>query len=225
MTLNVISFIDSKGGNSEEIRESQRNCGGTLDEKYVAAGYLNPEILVRLKDHYNTTQYILFFSLLKKKCMQWGLKSTHGQAHTMESIGPSIKCLHLQYPQQGSHDMKAVLRDEEGVMTPRKLILRYMNEHYPNKVLAHKYYEGLDNGLYNPDDTLERRPDNIFQQSERWNFTDFLVKVHMPYLQQVWEKYACPGHKVYDLVPPAFNAQASAFFAESRYLAVTNNTA
>ncbi|EGO04956.1 hypothetical protein SERLA73DRAFT_68610 [Serpula lacrymans var. lacrymans S7.3] len=144
----------------------------------------------------------------------------------MESIGPSIKCLHLQYPQQGSHDMKAVLRDEEGVMTPRlvfhfvfipvlqlelDLFVQQSNStcpwHNKNKVLPH------------------RRPDNIFQQSERWNFTDFLVKVHMPYLQQVWEKYACPGHKVYDLVPPAFNAQASAFFAESRYLAVTNNTA
>ena len=31
MTLDVLSFIDSKGGNAEEIRESQRKRGASVE--------------------------------------------------------------------------------------------------------------------------------------------------------------------------------------------------
>ncbi|KAG1871820.1 hypothetical protein DFJ58DRAFT_713774 [Suillus subalutaceus] len=56
--------------------------------------------------------------------------SARGQAHTIESIGPAIV--------NGSHDMKQTLRQEEHIMVPRDLILRYMNLHHPDEVQRRK---------------------------------------------------------------------------------------
>ncbi|EGN94589.1 hypothetical protein SERLA73DRAFT_126061 [Serpula lacrymans var. lacrymans S7.3] len=105
-----------------------------LVEKFVADGYSNPKIVTKLKDHYDTDHHS--FS-----------KSSRGQAHTVNSIGPTIERVQAQFPQQGSHDMKEMLQQEEKVMVPRQVILDYMNLHHPDEVqgrlkrrLKHSYF-------------------------------------------------------------------------------------
>ncbi|KAG1888157.1 hypothetical protein F4604DRAFT_1570175, partial [Suillus subluteus] len=61
-----------------------------------------------------------------------------GQAHTIESIGPAIECVHQRFQKQGSHDMKQTLLQEEQLMVPRTLILQYMNAHHPDEVQRRK---------------------------------------------------------------------------------------
>ncbi|EGO26092.1 hypothetical protein SERLADRAFT_407006 [Serpula lacrymans var. lacrymans S7.9] len=70
--------------------------------------------------------------------------------------------------------------------------------------------EGLNNGLYNPNNALER---------------DFMVNLHSPFLQQVREKYASPNHEVFLLVPPAFHELASTFLSDAGNPLVTMNMA
>jgi hypothetical protein len=65
---------------------------------------------------------------LKKRRSQWGLKSTRGQAHTIESIGPAIERVRQRFPKQGSHDMKQTLLQEEQLMVPRLYISFSFNE-------------------------------------------------------------------------------------------------
>ncbi|EGN95811.1 hypothetical protein SERLA73DRAFT_155093 [Serpula lacrymans var. lacrymans S7.3] len=87
-----------------------------LIEHYLSCGYSNPEIVNRLKKYYDTDHFQFLLALLKKKCMQWGLKSTRGQAHTLESIGPTVERVCACFPVQGSHDMKKALLQEEKIM-------------------------------------------------------------------------------------------------------------
>ncbi|KAG1758561.1 hypothetical protein EDD22DRAFT_783750 [Suillus occidentalis] len=89
-----------------------------LVEQYVARGYSNPEIISRLRAHKETSNFNISLSFLKKRRSQWGLKSTRGQAHTIESIGPAIERVRQRFPKQGSHDMKQTLLQEEQLMVP-----------------------------------------------------------------------------------------------------------
>ncbi|KAG1723511.1 hypothetical protein EDB19DRAFT_1834590 [Suillus lakei] len=68
----------------------------------------------------------------------WGLKSSRGQAHSIESIGPAIERVHVHLPKQGSHNMKQTLLQEENIMVSRELILKYMNIHHPDEVQDQK---------------------------------------------------------------------------------------
>ncbi|EGO18514.1 hypothetical protein SERLADRAFT_408531 [Serpula lacrymans var. lacrymans S7.9] len=105
-----------------------------LVEQFVADGYTNPEIVTKLKDYYDTDRYSFSLALLKKKRMVWGLKSARGQAHSVDSVGPTIERVRERFPHQGSHDMRVTLRQEERVMVPRQVILDYMNLHHPDEV-------------------------------------------------------------------------------------------
>ena len=49
MTLDVTSFVDSKGGNSEEIRESQRKRGHSVE--------LVDEVIQMYQDWVKSTSY------------------------------------------------------------------------------------------------------------------------------------------------------------------------
>ncbi|KAG2124899.1 hypothetical protein DEU56DRAFT_963243 [Suillus clintonianus] len=91
-----------------------------LVEQYVANGYSNQEIISRLRAHQETSKFNI----------SGELRPARGQAHTIESIGPAIE--------SGSHDMKQTLRQEEHLMVPRDLILRYMNLHHPDEVQRRK---------------------------------------------------------------------------------------
>ncbi|KAG2114843.1 hypothetical protein DEU56DRAFT_874297 [Suillus clintonianus] len=97
-----------------------------LVEQYVANGYSNQEIISRLRAHQETSKFNISLSLLKKR------------PHTIESIGPAIERVRQRFPKQGSHDMKQTLRQEEHIMVPRDLILRYMNLHHPDEVQRRK---------------------------------------------------------------------------------------
>ncbi|EGN97396.1 hypothetical protein SERLA73DRAFT_75084 [Serpula lacrymans var. lacrymans S7.3] len=112
---------------------------------------------------------------------------------------------------------------------------------------------GLNEGLYNPDDPLQRltfhyifipwlqdeldlfvdrfnhtlprhnrnkilphgRPADIFEQPENFESQDFSI-LHLPSLNEVRNMYASPDHPVFELVPPAFAQQASAFISKRR---------
>lgn len=58
-------------------------------------------------------------SLIKKKRAEWGLRSTRGQAHTLESIGPAIENIHDEFPTMGSRLMKVKLLREFGMAVPK----------------------------------------------------------------------------------------------------------
>ncbi|KAG2142829.1 uncharacterized protein EDB93DRAFT_1241501 [Suillus bovinus] len=109
-----------------------------LVEQYVANGYSNQEIISHLWAHQETSKFNILLSLLKKRRSQWGVTSACGQAHTIESIGPAIECVCQRFPKQGLHDMKQTLRQEEHIMVPRDLILRYMNLHHLDEVQRQK---------------------------------------------------------------------------------------
>ncbi|KIK32075.1 hypothetical protein CY34DRAFT_760918 [Suillus luteus UH-Slu-Lm8-n1] len=83
-------------------------------------------------------EHRISISLLKKCRSQWGLKSSRGQAHTIDSIGPAIERVRKRFPKQGSHDMKQTLLQEEHIMVSRDLILQYMNLHHPDEVQVRK---------------------------------------------------------------------------------------
>jgi hypothetical protein len=101
-------------------------------------------------------EHHISISLLKKHRSQWGLKSSRGQAHTIDSIGPAIEHVRKRFPKQGSHDMKQTLLQEEHIMVSRlfniilllqaythcmvfrDLILQYMNLHHPDEVQVRK---------------------------------------------------------------------------------------
>ncbi|EGO29143.1 hypothetical protein SERLADRAFT_405248 [Serpula lacrymans var. lacrymans S7.9] len=101
---------------------------------------------------------------------------------------------------------------------------------------------GLNEGLYNPDNPLQRfnhtlprhnrnkilpheRPADIFEQPENFESQDFSVKVHLPSLDKVRNTYAPPDHPVFELVPPAFAQQASAFISSIGSPIVTQDNA
>ncbi|KAF8417179.1 hypothetical protein L210DRAFT_871640 [Boletus edulis BED1] len=107
-------------------------------EQYVARGYSNKEIVSRLRDHYDVDKYNVSLDLLKKRRSQWGLKAARGQHHTITSIAPAIERVRVRFPNQGSHDMKQTLLQEERIMVSRELILEYMNRHHPSEVQARK---------------------------------------------------------------------------------------
>ncbi|KAG1721282.1 hypothetical protein EDB19DRAFT_1835564 [Suillus lakei] len=151
-----------------------------LVEQFVASGYTNLEIISRLQ----ARQLNISLSLLEKRRSQWGLKSSRGQAHSIESIRPAIERVRVRFPKQGSHDMKQTLLQEENIMVSRELILKYMNIHHPDEVQDRKrrrlkrstyWTAGLHDswvfdqhdkwrrfqlflhvGIYNPEDALER---------------------------------------------------------------------
>ncbi|EGO27331.1 hypothetical protein SERLADRAFT_435108 [Serpula lacrymans var. lacrymans S7.9] len=79
------------GRNGIRLRAPDDAIIRPLVEKYVAAGYKNPKIVAKLKDHYNIEHFNVSLSLLKKKRMQWKVKSARGQDHTVHSIGPAIE--------------------------------------------------------------------------------------------------------------------------------------
>ncbi|EGN94795.1 hypothetical protein SERLA73DRAFT_155521 [Serpula lacrymans var. lacrymans S7.3] len=60
-------------------------------------------------------------------------------------------------------------------------------------------------------------PIDIFNQPEKFELRDFVVKIHPPYLTEVRKKYAPPDHHVFNLVPPAFALQACAISDAANY--------
>ncbi|EGN95132.1 hypothetical protein SERLA73DRAFT_21814, partial [Serpula lacrymans var. lacrymans S7.3] len=60
-------------------------------------------------------------------------------------------------------------------------------------------------------------PIDIFNQPEKFESRDFVVKIHPPYLTEVRNKYAPPDYHVFNLVPPAFALQARAISDAANY--------
>ncbi|KAG0704749.1 hypothetical protein DFH29DRAFT_981365 [Suillus ampliporus] len=143
---------------------------------FVASGYTNLEIISCLQ----TQQLNISLSLLKKCCSQWGLKSSHGQAHSIESIGPAIERVCIHFPKQGSHDMKQTLLQEENIMVSRELILKYMNIHHPDE---HILAAGLHDSW-------------VFDQHDKWCCFQLFLHIGIePFLGRIlWLKVWWTNH-------------------------------
>ncbi|OAX31571.1 hypothetical protein K503DRAFT_812150 [Rhizopogon vinicolor AM-OR11-026] len=139
----------------------------------MASGYSNPEIISHLRGYHDTSEFNVSLSLLKKCRSYWGLKSSYGQAHAVESIGPPIERVRKRFPKQGSHDMKQTLLQEEHIMVSRELILRYMNVHHPNEVQDRKSRQ-LKRGAYW---TAGLHDIWVFDQHDKWRRFQLLLHV------------------------------------------------
>ena len=51
--------------------------------------------------------------------MLWGLKSTRGQQHSLDTIGPAIEHIWTKFPHQGSYGMRITLHHEEELIVSR----------------------------------------------------------------------------------------------------------
>ncbi|KAG2124693.1 hypothetical protein DEU56DRAFT_873254 [Suillus clintonianus] len=151
-----------------------------LVEQYVAHGYSNQEIISRLRAHQETSKFNISLSLLKKRRSQWGVMSARGQAHTIESIGPAIERVRQWFPKQGSHDMKQTLRQEEHIMVPRDLILRYMNLHHPDEVQRRKSCWLKRSTFW----TAGLHDIWVFDQHDKWRRFQLFLHVAMPLVTQ-----------------------------------------
>ncbi|EGO05336.1 hypothetical protein SERLA73DRAFT_36800, partial [Serpula lacrymans var. lacrymans S7.3] len=58
-------------------------------------------------------------------------------------------------------------------------------------------------------------PIDIFTKPDRFKSCDSAIKLHPPYLEEVHLKYTPPDHFVFNLVSPAFPAEAHAFLQRS----------
>ncbi|KAF7790443.1 hypothetical protein EIP86_001398 [Pleurotus ostreatoroseus] len=109
-------------------------------EDLVRRNFKNHEIVKKLYGSglFDPREYSVSVPLLKKKRSQWKLYSARGQAHTVHSAGPSIERMREKYPRMGAHKMKQSLLKQEGINVPKKLILKYMNEHHPEELRARR---------------------------------------------------------------------------------------
>ncbi|KAJ3559885.1 hypothetical protein NM688_g62 [Phlebia brevispora] len=109
-------------------------------EDLVRRGYKNWEIVEELqrKNVYNTAEYSLSLSVLKKKRSAWKLYSSRGQSHTVFSIGPAVERMRTKYPTMGAFKMKHALLNEENINVSKKMILQYMQAHHPGDLAARR---------------------------------------------------------------------------------------
>ncbi|KAG1884005.1 hypothetical protein F4604DRAFT_1878823 [Suillus subluteus] len=153
-----------------------------LVEQFVASGYTNPEIISRKPSDFDECHVRI--SLLKKRHSQWGLKSSRGQVHTIDTIGPAIEHVHKCFPKQGSHDMKQTLLQEEHIMVSRDLILQYMNLHHPGKIKCSTYWTAGLHDIW------------VFDQHDKWRrFQLFLhVGIELSSGRILWLKIWWTNH-------------------------------
>ncbi|OBZ74272.1 hypothetical protein A0H81_05042 [Grifola frondosa] len=141
--IRVIKLQRASAMPNPEGKNGQRICPPELIirpwiEHYVARGFKNPDIVKRLRRHYDGDLYNLSLSALKKKRSIWNIKSTRGQAHTIESIADAVERVRLRFPSRGSRQMKVTLLFEERIHVSRKLICEYMNRYHAEEVRARK---------------------------------------------------------------------------------------
>ncbi|KAF9058918.1 hypothetical protein BDP27DRAFT_1186897, partial [Rhodocollybia butyracea] len=91
-----------------------------------------------MKDYYDTEQYGLGQSSIKRLWKRWGLLGTRQQGYTVETVGDLITAAREIYPDRGAETLRQYIEETKGVRIPRETIKAYNRQHEPEKVKARR---------------------------------------------------------------------------------------
>ncbi|KAI1781732.1 hypothetical protein LXA43DRAFT_1036355 [Ganoderma leucocontextum] len=105
---------------------------------YYSMGHTDKAIAEFSRKHYNTGEYGMSDTTVKRLRKKWGLMKTRTQRHTLESIHPYLIEIKKTYPNRGATKLTQALRLTHNVWVPREVVSEWLRQNEPDAVEARK---------------------------------------------------------------------------------------